>query len=157
MKVIFLDFDGVLATSKHQQQLAATNKPLQDEYGAVFDPASVDCLKRICDSTDADIVVTSTWKIDLGAGGIRMMWADRNLPGKFRGVTPNIDPIRRGEEIAAWLAAHGNDCRYVIIDDCPFTDFFQEEQLPHLFRVDERIGLDAETMEKVIDYLKNEI
>lgn len=153
MNIIFLDFDGVMVTNRHQQQLAATNRPLQDEYGAVFDPACVACLKTICDSTDADIVVTSTWKIDLGAGGIRIMWDDRHLQGKFRGVTPNIDPIRRGQEIAAWLAAHGSDCHYAIIDDCPFTDFFQEEQLPHLFQVNEHTGLDAETSQKIIDYL----
>ena len=154
MNIIFLDFDGVLATSRHQQQLAAVNRPLQDEYGSLFDPACVEQLKTICDSTDADIVVTSTWKIDLGAGGVRMMWDDRNLPGRFRDVTPNIDPIRRGEEIAAWLAAHGNDCHYAIIDDCPFTDFFREEQLSHLFQVNEHTGLDEEITRKVIDHLK---
>ena len=145
-KIIFLDFDGVMLTDRHQQ-------PLQDEYGAVFDPACVEQLKQIINSTGADIVVTSTWKIDLGAGGIRMMWTDRHLPGKFIGVTPNINSIHRGEEIAAWLTAHGNDCRYAIIDDCPFTNFFQEEQLSHLFRVDERIGLDEDTAREVIGYL----
>ena len=145
-KIIFLDFDGVMVTDRNQQ-------PLQDEYGAVFDPACVERLKQIINSTGADIVVTSTWKIDLGAGGIRMMWTDRHLPGKFIGVTPNINPIHRGEEISVWLTAHGNDCRYAIIDDCPFSDFFREEQLSHLFRVDERIGLDEDTAREVIGYL----
>ena len=141
-----MDFDGVMVTDRNQQ-------PLQDEYGAVFDPACVEQLKQIINSTGADIVVTSTWKIDLGAGGIRMMWTDRHLPGKFIGVTPNINPIHRGEEIAVWLTAHGNDCRYAIIDDCPFSDFFREEQLSHLFRADERIGLDEDTAREVVAYL----
>ena len=83
----------------------------------------------------------------------RMMWTDRHLPGKFIGVTPNINPIHRGEEIAVWLTAHGNDCRYAIIDDCPFSDFFREEQLSHLFRADERIGLDEDTAREVVGYL----
>lgn len=52
-KIIFLDFDGVMVTDRNQQ-------PLQDEYDAVFDPACVERLKQIINSTGADIVVTST-------------------------------------------------------------------------------------------------
>ena len=79
------------------------------------------------------------------------MWQARNLPGKVIGVTPDIDPIHRGNEIEAWLDAYGEECRYAIIDDTPFTEFFREEQLPFLFKVDELTGLDDETARKIID------
>lgn len=92
-KILFLDFDGVMVSSRHQENLVTANNPLRDSYGAIFDPACVEQLKQIIDNTGVDIVVTSTWKIDMGAGGIRMMWADRHLPGRFFGVTRNIDPI----------------------------------------------------------------
>ena len=153
-KILFLDFDGVMVTDRHQEYLVATNSPLRDSYGAVFDPACVEQLKRIIDFTDADIVVTATGKMEMGQDGIRQMWDDRHLPGTIAGVTPDIDPIHRGDEIAEWLSACGQQCQYVIIDDCPFTDFFQEEQLSHLFRVDERTGLDEDTAKAIIKRLK---
>ena len=154
-KIIFLDFDGVLVTDRGQQSHLATNGTLRDEHGALFDPECVKCLKEIIDATDAEIVVTSTWKMEMGLDGIRQMWRDRDLPGNVIGVTPDIDPIHRGDEIAAWLNTCGDDCRYAIIDDTPFTDFFREEQLPHLFKVDERIGIDEETVRRVIICVRN--
>jgi hypothetical protein len=154
-KIIFLDFDGVLATDRYQTQLFDDGVQLHvDEYGAKFDPVCVECLRQIIDSTDADIVVTSTWKMERGLDGMQHMWEARQLPGKVIGVTPDIDPIHRGNEIDAWLDARTGTVRYAIIDDCPFQDFFREEQLPFLFKVDERTGLDEETTKKVIEHLK---
>lgn len=152
-KILFLDFDGVLVTDRGQQSLLSTGGTLRDDHGALFDPECVECLKEIIDATDAEIVVTSTWKMEMGLDGIRQMWRDRDLPGNVIGVTPDIDPIHRGDEIAAWLNSYGEDCRYAIIDDTPFTDFFREEQLPHLFKVDERVGITEVTARQVIAYL----
>ena len=156
-KIIFLDFDGVLVTDRCQTQLWETKGTLRDEHGALFDPECVRCLKEIIDASDADIVVSSTWKMEMGLEGILRMWSNRGLPGKVIGVTPDIDPIHRGDEIAAWLGSYGEDCRFAIIDDTPFTDFFREEQLPHLFKVDERIGIDEETARRVIDYFNGNL
>ena len=92
--------------------------------------------------------------MEMGLDGIRQMWSDRNLPGKVIGVTPDIDPIHRGDEIAAWLTSYGEDCCFAIIDDTPFTDFFRVEQHKHLFRVDERIGIDKDTAKRVIAHYR---
>lgn len=156
MKIIFLDFDGVMVTDRYQAQLTAVNSPLRDEYGAKFDPVCVENLRHIIDATDAGIVITSTWKMEMGLDGILQMWDARNLPGKVIGVTPDIDPIHRGDEVQAWLDANPGAVRYAIIDDTPFLNFFNEEQLPHLFKVDERTGLDEKTVTKVIELLKSQ-
>ena len=153
-KVLFLDFDGVMVTDRYQAQLMASDSPLRDGHGAKFDPICVENLRQIIDSTDAEIAVTSTWKTNLGLDGIQQMWQARNLPGKVVGVTPNIDTLHRGNEIQAWLDANPNAVRYAIIDDCPILDFFREEQLQHLFKVDERTGLDEETANKIIEHLR---
>ena len=155
-KYIFLDFDGVMVTDRYQAELTATNSPLRDEYGAKFDPICVECLEQIIDSTDAGIVVTSTWKMEKGLEGLQQMWQARHLPGKVIGVTPDIDPIHRGDEISAWLEKWGEECRYAIIDDMPILDFFKEEQLSFLLKVDERTGLNRETVRKVIEYFTRE-
>ena len=41
-KYLFLDFDGVLNTEHYQNLLYHEGKALQDEYGAYFDPESVE-------------------------------------------------------------------------------------------------------------------
>ena len=156
MKIIFLDFDGVMVTDRYQAQLIDSNSPLRDDYGAKFDPVCVENLRRIIDSTDADIVVISTWKMEMELDGIQKMWDARQLPGKVIGVTPDIDPIHRGDEVQAWLDANPGAVRYAIIDDTPFLNFFNEEQLPHLFKVDERTGLDEKTVTKVIELRKSQ-
>ena len=153
IKVLFLDFDGVMVTDRYQAQLMATNSPLRDDYGAVFDPICVENLRQIIDATDAEIVVTSTWKMERGLDGIQKMWQVRQLPGRVTGVTPDIDPIHRGNEIQAWLDAQPDAVRYAIIDDCPILDFFREEQLQHLFKVDERTGLDDATAKAIVEHL----
>lgn len=154
-KVVFLDFDGVMVTDRYQTQLKKSNYPLRDSFGAKFDPLCVEFLKKIVDRTDADIVVTSTWKIEMKQEGIRQMWNERHLPGKVIGVTPDINPIHRGDEIDAWVDECGESCRYAIIDDTPFTDFFREEQLQFLFQVDELIGIDGNTVLRVIEHLNS--
>ena len=81
-KILFLDIDGVLVTERGQQSQLAVKGTLRDDYGALFDPLSVGCLKQIIDATDAEIVISSTWKMEMGLEGILRMWSDRNLPGK---------------------------------------------------------------------------
>jgi len=152
-KILFLDFDGVMVTDRYKNEQINAGGILRDSHGAVFDPICVENLRQIIDSTSADIVVTSTWKMERGLDGIMWMWSCRHLPGNILNVTPDIDPIHRGDEIQDWLDKWGEECRYVIIDDCPILDFFREEQLPHLFKVNERTGLDEETARKIIEYL----
>jgi len=154
-KILFIDFDGVMVTDRYLEQLSVANSPLRDEYGAKFDPVCVENLRQIINNTDADIVVTSTWKMNLRVEGLQQMWQARHLPGKVIGVTPNIDPIHRGDEIQAWLDTQTGAVRYAIIDDCPFLDFFREEQLSFLFKVDERTGLNEKTALSVINHLHN--
>ena len=153
-KILFLDFDGVMVTDTYLIHLTNAGSLLLDSHGYRFDPICVEELKKIIDSTDAEIVVISTWKMEMGLDGIQKMWDARQLPGKVIGVTPDIDPIHRGNEIDAWLDANPGAVRYAIIDDTPFLNFFNEEQLPHLFKVDERTGLNEETAKRVIEHLK---
>ena len=138
-KVIFLDFDGVLATSRYNTQLSEKVQPWTDGFGTLFDPVCVDNMKLIIETTCADIVVTSTWKMKLGLDGIQTMWSERQLPGKVVGVTPDIDVVCRGNEIEAWLAEREKNICYAIIDD--------------VFVVDEWTGLDEGTARSVIEYL----
>lgn len=155
-KVIFLDFDGVLASmdylritgSLKNEMILETN---MDVYGSLFDPRCVLCLQWIIEKTKAKIVVSSVWKF-MGFEKILAMWDKRDLPGKIIDITPNIDGCScRGNEIAQWLQK--NNCeRYIIIDD---DSDMLEEQLPFFIHTNSIYGLNHELSVKAIKILND--
>lgn len=153
MKVIFLDFDGVMDTAYYDHVLGKYGLPECDKYGVVFDPSCIKNLKHIIDNTGADIVVSSTWKNFMSYKDILDMWKDRNLPGFVTDVTP-IPPNRRnrGDEIDAWLNECKSDCLYVIIDDLDAYNF-NEHQLQRLLIVNPYNGIDEDIAERAIRIL----
>ena len=156
MKIIFLDFDGVMDTSYYDHILSKEGKPGNDEYGAVFDPYCIRNLKRIIEETEADIVVSSSWKYMMSYQDFLNMWKDRGLPGFITDVTPNpVDRRKRGDEIDAWIEEFKTECQYVIIDDLEANNF-NEHQIPRLLIVNPFFGLDEETAERAIQILNAE-
>jgi hypothetical protein len=156
MKIIFLDFDGVMDTSYYDHILSKEGKPGNDEYGAVFDPYCIRNLKRIIEETEADIVVSSSWKYMMSYQDFLNMWKDRGLPGFITDVTPNpVDRRKRGDEIDAWIEECKTECQYVIIDDLEANNF-NEHQIPRLLIVNPFFGLDEETAERAIQILNAE-
>ena len=87
MKIIFLDFDGVMDTAYYDMVLVSKGLQEVDEYGVIFDPACIKNLETIIKNTKADIVVTSSWKYLMSYENFLEMWNARNLPGF---VTENV-------------------------------------------------------------------
>lgn len=86
-RILFLDFDGVLNTENYHTQLQAEGKSGWDDFCMLFDPAAVTNLKRILDAVpDVRIVVESSWKVN-GLDELRLMWAERGLPGTLYDIT----------------------------------------------------------------------
>ena len=153
MKIIFLDFDGVMDTAYYDHVLAKEGKPSNDEYGIVFAPNSIRNLKYIIDMTGADIVVTSSWKYMMNYQDFLEMWKARELPGFITDVTPNIHGCRcRGDEIDAWLEECKSDCQYIILDDLTANNF-NSHQIPRLLIVNPFYGIDEEIAERAITLL----
>lgn len=120
--IIFLDFDGVLNTEQYQARLSMAGKPKKGVWGPLFDPRSVGNLRKIIESTGAEIVISSSWRYIHRLGSLRMMWEVRELPGEILDILPcGASYISRGEEIECWLNQHGQS-KYVIIDD--LNDFY---------------------------------
>ena len=172
MKVIFLDFDGVLNTDAYQANLRHAGNQGWDDYGQLFDPEAVGNLKKILDAVpDVRIVVESSWKAE-GLDYLRLMWKERNLPGEIYDVTPDIfneeilsidlsvpnnirkvEGIGKGREISAWLKRHGEaESQYVILDD--MADFSGELERNHI-RVSQDIGITLDDAMKAISFLKS--
>lgn len=162
MKVVFLDFDGVLNTENYQAKLRQEGKPQWDNFGQIFDPEAVENLKMILDTVpDAIIVINSSWKLE-GMDAVNAMWKARHLPGKIHGATPDDVPdltsidledydniamlASKGNEVKQWMEQNApQGCTYVILDDMP--DFLPEQE-EHLICTDPSVGI---TMENAIE------
>lgn len=149
--IIFLDFDGVLDTGFQEVAAQRDGHATTDKFGLLFDDDCVCNLEKIINATNADIVVTGTWKQDMSLDDIFAMWHYRNLPGRVIDATPNMDKAR-DIEIEEWLKAHdSNHLQYAIIDDLG-ADYFNDEQIRHLFIVNPYTGLDSDTADRVVNF-----
>ena len=150
-RIIFLDFDGVLNTEYYQGLLQFQGKQWQDEHGAFFDPRAVRQLKRVIDTTGADIVVESSWKY-LGLEAMQELWRVRNLPGRVIDITPSLTGnASKGEGISAWLSEYVTpDTRYVIIDD---EYVVLDSQIPYFIWTNPYEGLTEDQANRAISIL----
>ena len=80
-KVIFLDFDGVLATEEYTESLLLSGQKTIDKFGTLFDPNCIDSFNWIISQTNAKIVITSSWKNYLSLLSIIRMWRYRKMLG----------------------------------------------------------------------------
>ena len=87
-----------------------------DRYGDL-DPDCVGVLNEIAARAGADVVVSSTWRYGRSVAELQAMLDAQGFRGRVVDATPIGGPgASRGDEIAAWLAAHAV-AGYVIIDD----------------------------------------
>lgn len=116
-KIIFLDVDGVLNSYDFYQKM------LEEENFDIFnenflDPKALRFLKKIVEESDAEIVLSSSWKwSNEGRKIVDNFLKEQNL--SYIDTTP-LDysiPMNKKEEITAWLSNHPNVKKYVILDD----------------------------------------
>ena len=154
MKVIFLDIDGVLNHEQHYKWLMETDEPtpLQEVYPySEFNPKSCQLLNEIIKETGAQIVVSSSWRLD-GENRLNSLFKHFGLP-RIYDITPVFNNRVRGDEIKQWLSEHPNVDKYAILDDD--TDMLPE-QIPFFIKTNPyEDGLNEECKEKAIEILNN--
>ncbi len=153
LKIIFLDFDGVMATAYYDLIMVKNERAETDEFGVLFDPVCVDNLAKIIRATGAKIVVSSDWKYLMPYEELLRMWTVRNLPDEMIDATPCCSK-HRGDEIDKWIEECPDDVQYVIIDDLS-AEHFNEHQLVHLLVVNPFNGLTEEVATRAINILNN--
>jgi hypothetical protein len=163
MKIVFLDFDGVLnsirsfiATSRGSKKWDS----LDDMNKDTLDPIGVGLLNRLIRDTDAKIVISSSHRkyflknkvLDLS--GLRNYFYNFGIEGDIIDATPiNYRPYAvRGDEIKEWLENHSefNIKKYVILDD---DSDMLEEQLPHFIHTNSFNGFSFENWIKAMEIL----
>ena len=148
MKVIFLDFDGVIT--------------IPPRWTINID--KLKNLKKIIDATDAKIVVSSSWRsstiektkehiIDRTSSNDIINWFVDNIYN----ITPFISDDKykgtgRGGEIQTWLDVHPKVENYIILDDD--SDMLMS-QLYHFIETDWMFGLTEREVELSIAVLNN--
>jgi hypothetical protein len=144
MKVIFLDFNGILDTYENMD---------------VIDSDNLNRLKRIVDECDAKVVLTTSNKNNYYRSGmirgILKYIIDSLLEAGIDviGMVPMLDS--REDEIHAYLDMHPEVEEFVILDDDYDMPSFRENLilLPSQMIGNEQRGLEDEHVEKAISIL----
>lgn len=149
MKVIFLDFDGVLNSSKYLLRC--------EVCGIAIDPSRMVLLKQIVDAANAKIVLSTSWREhwekDLAKCGstgvlINRIFSTHGL--QIFDKTPQLHE-RRETEIKSWLDAHPEVENYVVLDDRLLSaDYLNGHFIKTSNYFD---GLDETDVQKAIDIL----
>jgi len=147
MKILFLDIDGVL------------NNERLLECGGIntIDQGLISILKRIVDATGAEIVLSSTWRLEEeNRQRVREALAFQGLQFIDRTVELRHSLSRwtdRSAEILEWLYRHQEVKEFAILDDCDDagTNGLQE----YFFQTRFKVGLTNEIADRVIEHLRN--
>lgn len=125
--ILFLDIDGVLATHK---QYMMNRKKFQDKNSIAkelnilypFDPKCVKVFNEILDATDADIVLSSDWKLHYSLEDIDKIFKFNGVNKSPIDTTVNEDAsmsnmtMNRAFQIGEYVTRK-NITNYVVIDD----------------------------------------
>lgn len=138
-KIIFLDIDGVLNSTKTFKENRGYEKAyntlikqcndssklkfLRDEQLLSIDMNKVYLIKEITELTAAKIVISSSWRIHNLYPLIEEFLINQGLP--IIGTTKRMSG--RGEEISSYVREN-NIKNYIIIDDSIFPDFTEEQK-----------------------------
>lgn len=152
MKILFLDFDGVLTSYSSKR------------YS--IDIEKIKLINRICKETDAKIVVTSTWRKSHDISSFKKFLIEYFNKHKYRDdlklpYTIFIDNIIditdtdgcvRGDEIKRWIDKYSYVDSYAIFDD---DSDMLDEQLFHFVQIDTYEGITEREVKLAIDILND--
>ncbi len=147
MKVLFLDFDGVLNSQDYRDRYGS--------MGAGIDKSKMPMLKRLVDSTNAKIVIITSlreyWdknpeKCDYFGKVINDTFAEYGL--EIYDKTPVSESGMREDDIRDWICENSDIENYVAIDD---GSLFARFLVGHF--VQPKDGLEEEHVEKAVEIL----
>lgn len=114
MRVIFLDFDGVLNSRESWDTCTQMHR---DHKSARLNPPAVDRLARLVKESRAAIVVSSSWRAFWSLDQLKTWLSKFGIPkNTIIGKTPRCD-VMRGREIRQWLDDHPEVTSFVVLDD----------------------------------------
>lgn len=169
MKVIFLDFDGVLNSTETWRKRGkglALGGPREGLTGGLrgLDPDHVGPLNQIVQESGAKIVISSSWRLDKKLDDmdkldeLRLYLKQAGAECDVIGMTSSgaFDPVRgignssiRGYQIQEWLNDHPEVTHFVILDDSDDMVHL----LPKLVQTNDRTGLERRHISEALHHL----
>lgn len=156
MKVIFLDHDGVICLSNCWGSRFKTDNETIDSAFDRFDRKALNVLNEILNITDAEIVISSDWRLHATLEQLQELYRIRGInkiPIDTTGA-PDVFSIDleggRVQEINDWLSAHPEVTHWVAVDD---LEMFDLDNFVHTPRMNEGIKQTG-VKEKIIKFLK---
>jgi HAD domain in Swiss Army Knife RNA repair proteins len=164
MKLLFLDFDGVLNSAQfaHLQHRAwmkdkSNSRPYRDEFCPISCSNLLWIIERV---PDLKIVISSSWRLGRSLHELKTILEDQGIPQDLViDKTPHLvqanESVPRGFEIQKWLDDHKElDVeKFCIIDD--------DSDMEHLsifhVKTDFRTGLDWFATTKAINMLLGKV
>lgn len=154
IKIIFLDFDGVLNSQESLDSRAKETGQWPIEW---IDTKLIARVNQIVEATGAQVVISSSWRLYYELDWLINYLNQHGFVGTVIDRTPSrrdLHDIRmrdRGDEIKEWM-----DCfdpkdieSFVILDD----DADMNQLLPYLVQTDFEVGLTEENVQKAIEML----
>jgi hypothetical protein len=137
MKVLFLDFDGVINPHSHRADSAMFSKAACKNLNLL--------LKKV---PELKIVVSSSWRIH-GLSAVKDILKSNGIDVKrVIDITGDEKGIR-GNQIKAWLDRHKKVSNFAILDD----DSDMGELAPRLVKTNGFVGLTESEVNKVVELL----
>ncbi|HVT63414.1 MAG TPA: HAD domain-containing protein [Legionellaceae bacterium] len=151
MKILFLDFDGVLNSAEYFEKFIKLHPERAGTLIDQLDPEQLVRLNNIIEKTDANICISSTWRIMNTLPQLRDILTSFGFkyPEKVIAKTPESWSGYRGHEIAIWLEGHPEVTQFVIVDD-------NSDMEPHMDRFVQTgwgYGMDDKHMNQIIEML----
>ena len=146
-KILFLDIDGVLNSTKFFE--SNSMKCSKDDH---IDLGAVVILKRILNKTNAKVVLSSSWR-----GHEDNHKIIKENVCDFIDITPRCCEGIRGVEIYKWINKNykweeRKKLKYAILDDDSDMLLWQKDSF---FHVDHKVGLTEEIADEVIKHLNS--
>lgn len=156
MRILFLDIDGVLNSDRWDQ----AKKPINADFlESQFDPKAVALLNELVAKIDAQIVLTSSWRLNFELEGMNALFHKVGIKRALVSYTPNLHAgqgyLTRGNEILQWILDNkaiiqtkaANYTNYLILDDN--ADFLLS-QANQFFQTDPAVGLTPALVEEIV-------
>ena len=150
--IILLDIDGVLVTTPSWRKVE-----LHADGFMKFNEMAAKNLARILAQTNASIVLTTTHRINYSDSEWVALLHTRGVKASSISKINNAESIEemadRAAEISAWIATHGFEERFVILDDDLSLHGLAAEIKARCVLTKPLIGLNTEAAEKAIAIL----
>lgn len=153
MKAIFLDVDGVLNSDEYFDSVSDSD---DDSIENEIDMDKIKLLKEAVDLTDAQVVLSSSWRYTRKAQSLRELLIENGI---VTDVTPFLQN-KRGLEIKSWLKNNPDVDDFVILDDEVF-DSYDDFLLSKLIKTSDSNGkgfgrgLLPKDVDKIVKQLEN--